>query len=90
MGLALFTLLFVGSVFVLRVRRPDLERPFRVPGYPVVPAIFMVSIIFVAVFAFREWTKPSLYSLGSILLGIPVYYIWSRFSGLKNSHQEPQ
>jgi APA family basic amino acid/polyamine antiporter len=86
-GLALFTLLFVGSVFVLRLRRPDLERPFRVPGYPVVPAIFMVSIIFVAVFAFREWTKPSLYSLGSILLGIPVYYIWSRFSGLRNTQQ---
>ena len=76
-GLSLFALLFVGAVYVLRFRRPDLERPFRVPGYPFVPAIFMTVIIFMAVFAFKQWPKPSIYSLGSILLGIPVYYIWS-------------
>jgi len=76
-GLSLFALLFVGAVYVLRRRRPDMERPFRVPGYPVVPAIFMAVIIFMAVFAFMQWPKPSIYSLGSILLGIPVYYIWS-------------
>jgi basic amino acid/polyamine antiporter, APA family len=64
-------------VFVLRWRRPDLERPFRVPGYPIVPAIFMLVTLFMAVFAFTQWPRPSLYSVGSILLGIPVYYIWS-------------
>lgn len=80
-GLSLFALLFVGSVYVLRLRRPDMERPFRVPGYPVVPAIFMTVILFMAVFAFIQWPKPSIYSLGSILLGIPVYYIWSLFRG---------
>ena len=76
-GLSLFALLFVGAVYVLRWRRPDMERPVRVPGYPVVPAIFMAVITFMAVFAFMQWPKPSIYSLGSILLGIPVYYIWS-------------
>ncbi|MGD2093895.1 MAG: amino acid permease [Phycisphaerales bacterium] len=76
-GLSLFALLFIGAVYVLRWRRPDMERPFRVPGYPVVPAIFLVVIIFMAVFAFIQWPKPSLLSLGSILIGIPVYYIWS-------------
>ena len=76
-GLSLFALLFVGAVYVLRLRQPDMERPFRVPGYPVVPAIFMAAILFAAVFAFKEWPRPSIYSLGSILLGIPVYYIWS-------------
>jgi APA family basic amino acid/polyamine antiporter len=76
-GLSLFALLFVGAVYVLRWRQPDMERPFRVPGYPVVPAIFMAVIIFMAVFAFMQWPKPSIYSLGSILVGIPVYYIWS-------------
>jgi len=64
-------------VYVLRLRRPGMERPFYVPGYPVVPAIFMAVILFMAVFAFKEWPRPSVYSLGSILLGIPVYYIWS-------------
>jgi len=76
-GLSLFALLFIGAVYVLRRRRPDLERPFRVPGYPVVPALFMGVMIFMGVFAFLQWPKPSAYSLGSILLGIPVYYLWS-------------
>ena len=76
-GLSLFALLFISAVYMLRWRRPGMERPFRVPGYPVVPAIFMAVTIFVAVFAFMQWRKPSLYSLGSILAGIPVYYIWS-------------
>ncbi len=76
-GLSLFALLFVGAVYVLRLRRPDMERPFRVPGYPVVPGIFMAVILFMAVFAFKEWPRPSIYSLGSILLGIPIYYVWS-------------
>lgn len=79
-GLSLFAMLFVGAVYVLRWRRPDLERPFRVPGYPVVPAIFLLVTLFTAVFAFKEWPRPSLYCVGSILLGIPVYYIWSAFS----------
>jgi APA family basic amino acid/polyamine antiporter len=76
-GLLLFALLFIGAVYVLRWRQPDMERPFRLPGYPVVPAIFMAVTLFMAVFAFMEWRKPSVYSLCSILAGIPVYYAWS-------------
>jgi len=76
-GLSIFAMLFIAAVYVLRWRRPDMERPFRVPGYPVVPAIFMAVILFMTVFAFMQWRKPSVYSLGSILAGIPVYYVWS-------------
>jgi len=76
-GLSLFALLFISAVYVLRWRRPDMERPFRVPGYPIVPAIFLVVTLFMAVFAFKQWLKPSIVSLGSIGLGIPAYYIWS-------------
>jgi APA family basic amino acid/polyamine antiporter len=36
-----FSTLTVASVFVLRIRRPGAARPFRVPGYPVVPAVFV-------------------------------------------------
>jgi APA family basic amino acid/polyamine antiporter len=75
-GVSLFAMLFIAAVYVLRWRRPDMERPFRVPGYPVVPAIFLTVILFMTVFAFKLWWKPSMYSLGSILAGIPVYYIW--------------
>jgi len=76
-GLSIFAMLFIAAVYVLRWRRPDMERPFRLPGYPIVPAIFMVVTAFMTVFAFMQWWKPSVYSVGSILLGIPVYYLWS-------------
>ena len=76
-GLSLFALLFVGAVYVLRRRQPELDRPFRVPGYPVVPAVFMVVTVFMTICAFTQWLLPSLLSLVSILLGIPVYYLWS-------------
>ncbi len=75
-GLSLFALLFIGAVYVLRWRQPEMERPFRVPGYPLTPAIFMAVTLFMAVYAFALWRTPSLWSVGSILLGIPVYYIW--------------
>jgi APA family basic amino acid/polyamine antiporter len=78
-GMSLFSLLFVGAVCVLRRRRPDLERPFRVPGYPAIPVVFMAVTVFMAVFAFMLWRGPSLFSLGTILTGIPVYYLWARF-----------
>ncbi len=86
-GLSLFALLFIGAVYVLRWSRPGMERPFRVPGYPVVPAFFMAVTLFMVVFAFMQWPKPSLCSLGSIIAGIPVYYIWSllRHRGNQNN-----
>ena len=83
-GLSVFALLFIAAVYVLRWRRPEMERPFRMPGYPIVPAIFMIVILFMTVFAFKQWPKPSAYSLGSILAGIPVYYIWSFVRRTKN------
>jgi APA family basic amino acid/polyamine antiporter len=84
-GLSVFAVLFISAVYVLRWRRPEMERPFRVPGYPVVPAIWIVVILFMTVYAFKQWRTPSLWSIGSILLGIPVYYIWSRIRGARDS-----
>ena len=75
-GLSIFALLFIAAVYVLRKKRPEMERPFQVPGYPITPAIFIATILFMTVFAFIQWKTPSRYSLCSILIGIPVYYIW--------------
>jgi APA family basic amino acid/polyamine antiporter len=82
-GQSLFATLFIAAVYVLRWRRPQMERPFRLPGYPVVPAIFIGVILFMAVFAFKQWPRPSMYSIGSIVAGIPVYYAWSFVRGRK-------
>jgi APA family basic amino acid/polyamine antiporter len=76
-GVSIFSLLFIAAVYVLRWSRPTMERPFRVIGYPVVPGLFMAVILFMTVFAFKQWPKPSIFSLASILVGIPIYYVWS-------------
>ena len=71
-----FYALAVASVFVLR-RRPDFRPPFRVPGYPVVPAIFIVATILLLGNAIIDPTSriPTLAVLGVILLGIPIFYL---------------
>ena len=84
-GLAIFSMLTVAAVFVLRVRRPDLPRPFRVPGYPVVPAVYLLGTgIRTAAVA---WERPvvAALSLATIIVGLPAAWLWGRFaSPLKN------
>jgi APA family basic amino acid/polyamine antiporter len=77
-GLALFSMLAVSSIYVLRRTRPDLPRPFRTPGYPAVPAVFLVTTALLSVAAFVQRPWISLYSFLSILAGLPVYYLWVR------------
>ena len=59
-GLAIFSMLTVSSIYVLRWRRPDLPRPFVCPGYPFVPAIFLIINALLVAAAFSERPKPSL------------------------------
>jgi len=87
-GLSIFALLFIGAVYVLRWRYPEMKRPFRVPGYPIVPGLFMAAVLFMTVFAFKQWPKPSILSLGTICLGVPVYHIWSRVRRFEGSAKE--
>ena len=75
LGLALFSILTIGAVFVLRVRRPEMPRPFRAPGYPITPALYLIvtgSLIGVTIF---NDPKVSLVSLASIAAGVPFYYL---------------
>lgn len=76
-GLSIFALLFILAVYVLRRRYPEMKRPFRVPGYPIVPGLYVAVVLFMTGFAFKEWPKPSIWSVVTICLGVPVYYVWS-------------
>lgn len=71
-----FYALAVASIFVLR-KRADYDPPFRVPLYPVVPALFIIATLFLLGNAILDPTSrwPTLGVLGVILLGIPVYYV---------------
>ncbi len=71
------------SIFTLRRRRPDAERPYRCWGYPVVPAIFVLASILMTVLSVQgDLTNPktkymSLIWLAVLFAGVPVYWIWS-------------
>lgn len=71
-----FYAMAVASVFVFR-RRADFHPPFRVPGYPVVPLIFIIATVLLLGNAIVDPSSrlPTLAVLGVILLGIPVFYL---------------
>jgi basic amino acid/polyamine antiporter, APA family len=74
----MFYVLTIVSVFVLRRKRPNLERPYKAFGYPAVPAMYIIAasvILFVLLF-YR--TETAGWSLVIVLLGLPVYWLWSR------------
>jgi amino acid transporter len=81
-----FYALAVGSVFVFR-RRTDYAPPFRVPGYPVVPAIFIVATVLLLGNAILDPISryPTLAVLGIILLGIPAFYLFRSGKTAKSS-----
>ena len=79
-GLSLSSMLSVGAVYVLRVRRPELPRPFRVPAYPWVPAVYLLAnaALLIAVFAEQTWIAAC--SVLSILTGLPIHALMARRS----------
>ena len=64
------------SVFVLRRKRPDLPRPYRTLGYPVVPFLFLAGATVLEISTL--WTKPreSIAGIVLILMGLPFYFYW--------------
>lgn len=78
-GMWIFYGLAACAIFVLRRTRPDIERPFRCPGYPVVPTLFVGSALFMTVLLIYQNPRDSLISLGVMALGLPVYFLWERW-----------
>ncbi|HEY6060173.1 MAG TPA: amino acid permease [Gemmatimonadales bacterium] len=74
----LFAALAAASVFVLRIRHPDAPRPFRVPGYPLTPAVFILAAV--AIVANTVVARPvqAFAGIGIVLLGTPAYLSWRR------------
>jgi basic amino acid/polyamine antiporter, APA family len=75
-----FYILTIAGLFVLRRTQTQAERPYKAIGYPILPAIYIVMALFIDVVLLRykpQYTWPGLII---VLLGIPVYFIWSRRS----------
>ena len=72
----IFYILTLSGLFLLRWRRPEMERPYRAFGYPFLPALYLVMAIFLEIQLLRykpQYTWPGLII---VLLGLPVYGVW--------------
>jgi amino acid transporter len=78
-GIWPFYALAVAAVFVLRRRRPELVRPYRTLGYPVVPLLFLFASLFLLGNYLISEPRSFALDIGVILTGVPVYYGWKRW-----------
>jgi basic amino acid/polyamine antiporter, APA family len=74
----IFYILTLTGLFILRWKRPDMERPYRAVGYPFLPALYIAMAVFIEIQLLRykpQFTWPGLII---VLLGVPVYLLWKR------------
>ena len=71
----IFYILTIAGIFRLRKRRPDIPRPYKALGYPILPFLYIIaaSIICISLFIFKS--RNTWPGLGIVLLGIPLYYL---------------
>ncbi len=75
-AVVIFYILTLAGLFVLRWKRPEMDRPYRALGYPILPAIYLVMAVFLEIQLLRykpQYTWPGLII---VLLGLPVYGLW--------------
>jgi basic amino acid/polyamine antiporter, APA family len=75
-----FNVLLVFSALMLRRTRPALPRPYRIPGYPWVPLVFLVAMAGVLLNALIEHPGSTLLSIGMTLLGVPIFVVRRRLA----------
>lgn len=73
-----FTTLISIAVFVLRKREPDLERPYKVLLYPIIPIISIIGGLFIVGSTLINQFWLSLVGIGITLVGLPVYYLYQK------------
>jgi amino acid transporter len=78
-GIWPFYALAVAGVFVLRRTRPELERPYRTWGFPVVPLVFLLSAVLLLGNYLVSETAAFALDIGIILSGVPAYFLWLRY-----------
>jgi APA family basic amino acid/polyamine antiporter len=66
------------ALFALRIRQPHLPRPYRAWGYPVIPGLYVVANVVIAIGMLRGAPHEAGMSLGVCLVGVPFYYFFNR------------
>jgi APA family basic amino acid/polyamine antiporter len=78
-ALGLFPILTVVGLVYMRIKHPDIPRPYRVPFYPVTPLIFILLSSGMMITGFMAWTNTSKFAIFVLILGVAVFYIWRYF-----------
>jgi APA family basic amino acid/polyamine antiporter len=76
----IFFTLTILAIFVLRTKKPDIPRPYKAFGYPVIPAIYILTTSFIMVILLIYKPNYTFPGLILVVLGIPVYYFWKKYS----------
>ncbi|HEX9759620.1 MAG TPA: amino acid permease [Candidatus Acidoferrales bacterium] len=84
----IFYALAVAGVIVLRKKQPDLPRPYKLPGYPVLPVLFVLAAAGLTINVFMEFNWKQLIGIAIVLAGIPMYFVFQRF--FKPMHDSDQ
>ena len=64
------------AIFVYRRKQPDMPRPFRTPGYPVTPILFVASAVAIVLNTIVSQPGRAAVGIGLMLLGVPAFYLW--------------
>ena len=81
-ALVFYVLTTIG-LFILRAKKPDMERPYKAVGYPVLPALYIALAGGVMVLIALAPTSrfQAMAGLGIVLIGVPVYFVWRKLTG---------
>ena len=83
----IFYVLTIFGIYMLRIKRPEAERPYKAFGYPFLPAIYIVmglAFCILLIIYKPNFTWPG---LTIVLLGLPVYYIWKALADKEQGNQ---
>ena len=72
----IFYILTIAGIFVLRRKQPNVERPYKAFGYPIVPALYIVGAALILAVLFAYQTATTWPGLLIVLSGVPVYFFW--------------
>ncbi|MGD0342519.1 MAG: amino acid permease [Bacteroidales bacterium] len=76
----IFFTLTILSIFILRKKRPDIPRPYKAVGYPVVPALYILTTVTIMIILLIYKPKYTGMGLLIVMIGIPVFYIWRKIN----------
>src|SRR3954467_3932941 len=85
----IFYILTIIGLFVLRRKRPDVERPYKAFGYPIIPALYVIGASVILAVLFIYQTATTWPGLIIVLTGVPIYFLWRNANAGRLSGDQP-